>query len=117
MIMIRIAIFEDGVPSGTFTADQIRAANPDCPEVDAALRCIEAGAYQADIELGAGGKTTLIAMDVGRVVGCTEHGIVRAALVGRYALASYRGTLADVRAASDRDVAELELVDATEGRR
>ncbi len=97
-----ILILEDNVPAGTYTAAEIRAANPDCSEVARALTLLEGGAYQIDLELGAGGKTTFVS---------------GGAPTPRRALASYRGTLAEVRASSDRAIAKLELVDATEGRR
>jgi hypothetical protein len=105
-----IMILEDGVPAGTFTAAEIRQGNPDCPEVEAALRCIEAGAYQVEVNIGAGGVTTFLVDRTPQVVGPSDVVEVRASIVTpRRALASYRGTLAEVRAASDRDVAELEL--------
>lgn len=142
---ITIAIFEDGVFAGRFTAEEIRAANPDCPDVEAAIRCLEAGAYQAELRLGAGGVTVLAVVDGirSRVVGPSDVVEVRARIVKkrvapkakaplRLGLASYRGTLAEVRAAAERDVShaippaelatmtgktEAELVDAVEGRR
>lgn len=141
---ITIAIFEDGVRSGTFTAEEIRAANPDCPDVEAAIRCLEAGAYQAELRLGAGGVTVFVVVEPcpltpnpsdvvevrARVVKACAAPKAKAPL--RRGLASYRGTLAEVRAAAERDVAhtiplaelatmtgktEAELVDAVEGRR
>ena len=125
--MITIAILEDGVLAGQYTAEEIRAANPDCPDVEAAIRCLEAGAYQAELRLGAGGVTILAVVEglPLRVVGPSDVVEVRARVVKaihaprgkaprRRALASYRGTPAEVRAASDADA---ELVDAVEGRR
>lgn len=142
---ITIAIFEDSVFAGKFTAEEIRAANPDCPDVEAAIRCLEAGAYRAELRLGAGGVTVLAVVEglPLRVVGPSDVVEVRARVVKacaapkakaplRFGLASYRGTLAEVRAAAERDVAhtiplaelatmtgktEAELVDAVEGRR
>lgn len=142
---ITIAILEDGVLAGQYTAEEIRAANPDCPDVEAAIRCLEAGAYQAELRLGAGGVTVLAVVDgiCSRVVGPSDVVEVRARVVKaihaprgkaplRFGLASYRGTLAEVRAAAERDVAhtvplakfaasagmkEAEIVDAVEGRR
>lgn len=115
---LQIMILEDGVPSGTFTAAEIRQGNPDCPDVEAALRCLEAGAYQVEIRLGAGGVTVLAVVEglPLRVVGPSDVVEVRASIVTptRAALASYRGTLAEVRAASDLDVARC---DETDGRR
>lgn len=121
---ITIAILEDGVLAGQYTAEEIRAANPDCPDVEAAIRCLEAGAYQAELRLGAGGVTTFVVFEPGPFTSSPSDVVeVRARVVKaihaprgkaprRRALASYRGTPAEVRAASD-----AELVDAVEGRR
>ena len=114
--MITILILEDNVPAGTYTAGQIRADNPDCPEVEAALATLEAGAYQVEIELGSGGTTTFVLLSEARHCLDSEIVEVRALLFRpKRALASYSGTLAYVRAQSDRDLAQL--VDAVEGRR
>lgn len=113
--MITILILEDNVPTGTYTAETIRKNNPDCQEVAAALAAIEAGAYHVEIELGAGGITSFVVLSEKKHDPESEIVEVRAMLFRpRRALASYRGTLAEVRAASDLDVARC---DATDGRR
>jgi hypothetical protein len=103
-----IAILEDNVPAGTFKAAEIRAANPDCPEVEAALRCLEAGAYEVEMNLGAGGMTKLVSVEATPTPRDSIAFFDCPPIVQpRRALASYRGTLAEVRAQSDFDVAEV----------
>lgn len=101
---MKITIDHDGQYQGTFTIAETRQANADAPEVLAALARLEVGECVVRFDGGAGGV----------------HTFTRARELEpprRRGLASYRGTMREILAAAARDVAELELVDAVEGRR
>lgn len=99
--LVDVSIEHDGEYQGTWSAAEVRANNADQPEILEALDKLEAGERVVWFNGGAGGVTEL------RLRRELEP-------PRRRALASYRGTLAEVRAASDADA---ELVDAVEGRR
>ena len=60
---MKIAIIEDGAPAGTWTDVELAEANPDAPDVMAAIESLKAGAYQVELDLGAGGKTLFVRLE------------------------------------------------------
>ncbi len=60
---MKVAIIEDGAPAGVWTDAELAEANPDAPDVSAALASLKAGAYQVELDLGAGGKTLFVRLE------------------------------------------------------